>query len=140
MSQEKDWSLGLRATFEQALQEYFGSTWGYDAQENGAMVADIAAMLRMPSHHMLSITNSLVHAQGIELSMTVGGSIRSLSDLSKAVYDVLGAVGERLLVVLPIVDNVALRYWFVIGSKTHGHIGEIIIPRENMKHIDLPVQ
>lgn len=140
MSQEKDWSLGLRAAFEQALKEYFGSTWGYDIQEDGGMVADIAAMLRMPSHHMLSITKSLVHAQGIELSMTVGESIRSLSDLSKAVYDVLGAVGERLLVVLPICDNVALRYWFVIGSKTHGHIGEIIVPRENMKHIDLPVQ
>jgi len=130
LSQAKDWSPGLRAAFEKALQEYFGSTWGYDIQENGAMVADRAAMLRMPGHHMLSITKSLVHAQGIELSMTVGDSIRSLSDLSKAVYDVLGAVGERLLVILPLFDNVALRYWFVIGSKTHGHIGEIIIPRE----------
>src|SRR5258708_19445016 len=76
------------------------------------MVADRAAMLRMPGHHMLSITKSFVHAQGIELSMTVGDSIRSLSDLSKELYDVLGAVGDALLLIFPLLDTSTLRYWF----------------------------
>src|SRR5260370_35067076 len=44
---------------------------------------------------------------------------------------------EELFLLLPLHDSETLKYWFVIGSASHGHIGEIIIRCENIAHMNL---
>jgi hypothetical protein len=80
-----------------------------------------------------------VTLHGIEIQATVGDAITSLPEVTKAVYDLLYSVGENFFLLLPILDGEALRYWFVIGNATHGHIGEVIIQRESILQIDLSV-
>ena len=87
----------------------------------------------------LQLQKRSVTPHGIEIQATVGDALTSLQEVTKAVYDLLYSVGENFFLLLPILDSAALRYWFVIGSATHGHIGEVIIQRESIPHVDLSV-
>ena len=87
--------------------------------------------------HLLEIQKKVVHAQGIEIQVIPQKSLTSLQEITKAVYDLLFAEREEIFIILPLHDANVLRYWFVTGFASHGHIGEVIILRKNIPEIDL---
>ena len=134
---DKTWALNLQGALLKTLKECFGNTWGYDHQNNWGFVYDLEAMADMPDKTVLQIEERSVHAQGIEVRATVSKDIASISELTKAIHDLFTSVAESFLIILPLLDSEALRYWFATGSASHGHIGVVIIKREDIQHLDL---
>ncbi len=112
-------------------------TWGYDIQDNGGFALDLRAIADMQNSHELHILYWSVTTNGVEIQVSVDDAVTSLAEVKHAVYRLLGLVAEEFLVILPRHSHEALRYWFMTGSATHGHLGEIIIQRQNVSHVDL---
>jgi len=139
LQQNKDWSSRLRESLTKTLAEALGSSWGYHMPDNLGLEADLVEEFDKIPAGGLQLQKRSVTPHGIEIQATVGDAITSLQEVTKAVYDLLYSVGENFFLLLPILDSGALRYWFVIGSAAHGHIGEVIIQRESIPQIDLSV-
>jgi len=139
LQQDKNWALQLQQVLKTALESACGSDWGYHITNNWGLESDIVEAFDAMPIARLELQERSVTPHGIEIQATVGDTITSLPEVTKAVYDLLYSVGENFFLLLPILDSTALRYWFVIGSATHGHIGEVIIQRESIPQIDLSV-
>lgn len=137
MQEEYNWTLRLQQALQKTFEETFGSEWGYHISNNWGFEADIVEEFDKMPTGSLQLEKHSVTSQGVEIFATVGEAVTSLPDISRAVFHLLYAVGENIFVVLPMLDKEALIYWFVIGTTTHGHIGEVIIRREGIRHIDL---
>ncbi len=138
MLQYDDWSSLLIASVIKTLQELGGSTWGYVIQENWGFVYDLEAAIENMADSSIQVLQRTVDDSGIKISATVGADITELTEVTQLVCNLLTPVGELLLVFLAIYDEEALRYWFVIGTPSHGHIGEIRIERDSIPQIELP--
>lgn len=131
------WSLLAQEKILEALRELNGPTWGYDRSENLGFVADLDALTSMSQYEHLKLQKKVISAQGIELQITPEKTISSLSALTEAIHLLLNALDEDLFILLPLLDTNALTYWFVVGTTTHGHIGQIVLQRTDLSHIDL---
>ena len=139
MSQEEPWHwhVRMRQALIQTFKDVNGDGWGYDPGNNAALVIDMVEEFEKMSGNGLQLQKRQVMPYGIEVYVTIGDVLTSLPEIFEAIYALLHEVREQFIAVIPILDNEALRYWFAIGSRTHGNIGEIIILRENLSHIDI---
>jgi hypothetical protein len=139
MEQQNNWPLRLQQALIKALEEACGSKWGYNVTNNWGLEADMVEEFDKMPVDRLSLVKREVTPEGIQMYVSVGSAITSLQEITNAVYQLLRAVGERFLVFLPMLDDEFLKYWFVVGTVTHGHIGEVIIPRGSVSHIDVSI-
>ncbi len=137
MNKSIQWASQLRDEIIQLLKRLGGADWGYNQQENWGFVSDILALADMPEYHKLRMKQRTIDAGGILIDAAVADEVTSFPEIRRAVCNLLSAEGEDLFIVLPFLDQESLRYWFVVGDRGHGHIGEIVIRREDLAHLDL---
>lgn len=137
MQKKNQWATHQRDEILAVLKKTNRANWGYDLQDNWGLVFDLEAMMGMPDYRTLKMKRRIVDARGIEIYATVEAEISSLSEVKEAVYKLLAFEAEDILIILPFLDQETIRYWFVTGDNSHGHIGEIIIRREDIPQIDL---
>ncbi|HLQ29046.1 MAG TPA: hypothetical protein VK140_07410 [Ktedonobacteraceae bacterium] len=139
MQEDENWALQLQQVLKTALESACGSDWGYHITNNWGLESDIVEAFDAMPIATLELQERSVTPHGLVIYATVGQGLTSLSEVTQAIFDLLSTVREELFLLLPLHDSETLKYWFVIGSASHGHIGEIIIRRESMPHIDLTI-
>ncbi len=139
MEQTNNWPLRLQQALIKALEEACGGEWGYHITNNWRLEADLVEEFDKMPNESLRLLRRQVTSEGIQMYVSVGTTITSVQEITSAIYHLLRAVGEGFLVFLPMLDDDFLKYWFVIGTVTHGHIGEVMILRESIAHIDVSV-
>ncbi len=132
-----NWTTRLQETILQTVEECFDSSWGRDIQNNWGFAIDLQAIIDAQGSNELHILDRLVSKNGIAITATVANANALLAEITHAVYQLLEQVAEGFLVIVPVQSADALRYWFMTGYATHGHIGEVIIQRKDIPHIDL---
>ena len=120
------------------VEQYCSGTWGRDIRENWGFTIDLKAIADKQSSDELQILDQSVTTYGVEIHATVGDTVASVAEITHAVYHLLGLVAEGFLVILPMHSDEALRYWFMTGYESHGHLGEVIIERKEIQHISVP--
>lgn len=137
MQEDENWALHLQQVLKTALGSACGSGWGYHITNNWGLESDIVEAFDALPIATLELQERSVTPHGLVIYASVGQGLTSLPEVTQAIFDLLSPVREKLFLLLPLHDSKTLKYWFVIGSASHGHIGEIIIQRESMSHIDL---
>lgn len=130
------WALQLREALTQSLQQLGGAEWGLNEQENAGFVIDLISLADMSGYDAIGIERQSVHEGEIVIHARVGPDITSLPEIRRAVCKLLCAEGEELFILLPFIDQKTVRYWFAIGDRGHGHIGQIIIRREDIPQVE----
>lgn len=71
----------------------------------------------------------------------IGEAITTARQVHEVVHQVLSDSDEGYFVFLPLHTLEALQFWFMTGFHSHGHIGRIIVRREDNAHLqfDLPL-
>lgn len=114
--------------------------WGFEKGNNSGLGLDITAATNVYPEELDILSWEMSDQEGIKIQATIGPAITSWEAIQTAVYHLLSVVAEQFLVLTPIHDETALKFWFAIGSVTtsspHGHFGTIMIPREAVQHLD----
>jgi hypothetical protein len=127
----------LQETIVQTVEQCFDSSWGRDIQNNWGFVIDLQAITDAQGSNELRILDRFVNNNGIAIYVTVSDTRASLADITHVIYRLLERVAEGFLVIMPLQSQDALRFWFMTGYETHGHIGEVIIRYKDISHIEL---
>ena len=137
MQEDENWAQHLQQVLKIALANACGSDWGYNATNNWGLESDLVEAFDALPDATLQLQKRAITPHGLAIHTTIGLGLTSLSEVTQSIFDLLLTVREQVFLLLPLFDSQTIRYWFVIGSASHGHIGEIIIQRESMSHIDL---
>ncbi len=108
MTQEDLWPFRLQRELLQALKNTSGVEWGYDEANNLGMEADFREAFDAMPGERLRLQHMEVTEKGIEIQVTVGAELTSLPEISKAMYELLYAVGENLFLVVLLLDDEAV--------------------------------
>ena len=132
-----DWHVRMQEAVIQTFKDVNGDTWGYDPGNNAVLGIDMLEELEKMPEHGLRLLKRQVTSSGIEMYLSVEEALTSLPEIASAIHTLLYEVSEQFLIVIPYLDEEALRFWFATGSRTHGHTGAVIILREYLSHIDV---
>lgn len=135
LSQDNAWAEQLRQTLKEAIHEFFHHTWtpfeneadreGFasDVLDTAEVVAGLEVLELNSSKPMMQIYAS------------VDSSITSVAEVRNCVHQLLSLVEESFLIVVPHHNEEALHFWFMTGTKSHGHEGMVILRRKDIPHM-----
>lgn len=132
-----DWHVRMREAIIQTFKVVNGDDWGHDPANNAVFGIDLLDELEKRPDAGLHLLKRQVMPSGLEMYLSIDETLTSLPAIADAVNVLLYEAREQFLIVIPYLDEEALRFWFATGSRTHGHIGEVIILREYLLHIDV---
>lgn len=138
-TQKNIFPLLQEAVLQIAEQTCHMKGWASGQGNNAGMAIDIRHEMEQHEEE-LRFLHMNVTQDGLEIYATVGQAVNSWDAIRGAVYHILGLASEQFLVVTPFYDETTLQFWFVTGGMTtvapHGHIGVIIIQRQDVKHLE----
>ncbi|MDP9367628.1 MAG: hypothetical protein M3Q03_05020 [Chloroflexota bacterium] len=109
-----------------AMRARYGTDWGTDDEANLRFSVDAEHLVRdVAGAHLIG--EAEVEDGAVTLTLWVEAPIPDLMAADQLAYDVFARLSEDLFYVERRFEAKAVRYPFVTGSASHGHVGALIL-------------
>ena len=110
----------------ETLRQRYGETWARDEDANIRFSVDAEHLLReMDGAHLIG--DAEMENGAVTLTLWVDQPIPDLMTADQIAYDVFARLSEEIFFTERRFEPKAVRYPFVTGSPTHGHVGALIL-------------
>ncbi len=131
------WYARLQEALKQAVQEVYEGRWKYSLGGDKGLASDI---VELEGEFEIQ---QIVYAEDQEelvIYARMGEGITTTRQAREVVHRVMGVSDEAYCVLVPLHTPEALQFWFMTGCMSHGHVGRIVIRREENPHMQFDIQ
>lgn len=130
---DRDWHEKLRQRVMQSVQENYEGRWAYSLIGDKGLAIDISFI---SGPFEITRIEYAEEQQELLIYLTISPEVRRVYDVHRAVHRALCQADEEYFVFIPLHTANELQFWFMIGGKSHGHIGRMIVLRSENPHIE----
>lgn len=130
---DRDWYEQLRQRVTRSVQENYEGRWSCSFIGDKGLAIDISFTT---GPFEITRMEYAEEQQELLIYLTISPEVRRVYDVQRAVHHALCQVDEEYFAFIPLHTANELQFWFMIGCKSHGHIGRMIALRSENPHIE----
>lgn len=110
----------------QVLRKRYGDSWGRDEDENVHFSIDAEHMLeRVDGAHLIG--DPEIGDDDVTLTVWVDFPLPDLMSADQLAYEIFARFSEEIFYSERRIEPKTVRYRFVTGCQTHGHVGSLVL-------------
>ena len=133
------WYAHLQEALKQTVQASYDGRWEYSLISNKGLGIDFFEIEDV--FEIVEIIHDQEHEE-LVIYAKVGQHITTARKVHETILRILARCDEAYLILIPahnLEETDRLNYWFMTGYMSHGHIGRIILRREDNPQVEFDI-